>query len=134
MVLISGKWVLIIARRLNRPDGSFAGVAYAPLTLEYLSTLFSKLDVGTNGVVSLRDAEMSLIARHPQFNKPDFGVGSKMVSKELQALVQAGKTSGTYDLSLIHISRSRNLDLPHAIPASLNFSIHNEYSAPASAR
>jgi hypothetical protein len=31
----SGKWIIPVSRRLNKPDGSFGGVALATLDIEY---------------------------------------------------------------------------------------------------
>ena len=93
---ISKKWAIVLARRLNRPDGSFAGVVYVNLALEQLSKTFSSLEVGKLGIISLRDAELGLVARHPELGAPGSAIGQKIVSKKLQELVAAGQTSGTY--------------------------------------
>lgn len=94
---ISKKWVLVFAKRANKPDGSFGGVVYTAVALDHFGKAFSTLNVGTQGVVSLRDADMGLIARHPESDSPGVSVGSKLVSAELQKLLKAGQTSGTYD-------------------------------------
>jgi len=93
---ISKKWAIVLARRLNRPDGSFAGVVYVNLALEHLSKTFSALDVGEHGIISLRDAGLGLVARYPELGEPGSAIGNKVVSKKLQELVNAGQTSGTY--------------------------------------
>ena len=93
---ISGKWVLIFARRLNRANGAFAGVAYAAMTLEHFSKNFSALNVGQKGVISLRDAELRLIARYPAAPN-GLSVGSKTVSRELLQFVKEGHSAQTYD-------------------------------------
>ena len=93
---ISDQWALVFARRLSHPDGSFAGLVYAGMPLEnYIPTL-SSVDMGKLGVVSLRDAEMGLIARHPEYRAIGADIGSKSVSVELQHLLQKGHTEGTY--------------------------------------
>ena len=38
---ISGKWDIFVARRVNRADGSFYGVVFGVMPLDYFSTLFS---------------------------------------------------------------------------------------------
>jgi len=93
---ISKKWVIVLARRLNQPDGSFAGVVYANLAVEHLSKTFSTIDVGKHGVISLRDGELGLIARHPELGEPGSAIGQKAVSKKLQELVETGRPIGTY--------------------------------------
>ena len=93
---ISHKWVVILARRLNGPDGSFAGVVYGSVTLDTFSKLFAAINLGTDGVVSLRDQQMGLIARHPALGAPGKGTGQRQVSKELQKQLKEGRTAGTY--------------------------------------
>ena len=89
---ISGKMVVILGRRISRPDRSFGGIAYAPIAVEHFNKMFSSIDVGRKGGVALRDANLGLIARNPTL--PD-GNGAR-VSNELRQMVGSGQTSGTY--------------------------------------
>jgi PAS domain S-box-containing protein len=93
---ISKKWLLPLSRRVNRPDGSFGGVVYSAISVEYFDKMFAGIDLGSGGVISLRDADMGLIARHPERKAIGIDVGSQLVSRELQQRLQAGQTSGTY--------------------------------------
>lgn len=93
---VSGKWVVLISRRVSKPDGSFYGVLWGTLPVEYFSQLFARLNVGDNGVISLRSSDMSLIARHPESKTIGVSIGEKKVSKELQGLIKSGQASGTY--------------------------------------
>jgi PAS domain S-box-containing protein len=93
---ISKKWSLPLARRINRPDGSFAGVVYANITLENFSRSFSRLDVGRQGSVVLRDGELGLVARYPEFKGAFGAIGQKSVSVEFKQMIQSGQTAGTY--------------------------------------
>ena len=61
----SKKWVLPFARAYRTPDGRFAGVIYAAVSMESLTGEFSRLSLGRNGVVTLIDPDMAIIARHP---------------------------------------------------------------------
>ena len=93
---MAGKWVLNFAQRINNPDGSFAGVVFAQLALAHFTDMFAKLEVGRNGTVALRDAEMKLIVRYPE--RKEFGgiVGQKVISRELQQLYSSGGKKGTF--------------------------------------
>ncbi|MGD0586418.1 MAG: cache domain-containing protein, partial [Oryzomonas sp.] len=91
----SKHWVFNIARRINNPDGSFAGIAYASISLDYLLRLFSSFDLGKDGIITLRDGELTVIVRYPEPRS----IGSTIVSPEMRAMVQAGRTSGTYTTS-----------------------------------
>lgn len=89
-------WVIIFSRRLNYPDGSFAGVVYAQVSLNSLSKLFSVIDVGRNGVILLRDREMRTVLRYPLPEDPESILGHKKTSKEYQVRMDAGERKGTY--------------------------------------
>ena len=93
---VVGKWVLILARRIERPDHSFAGIVYAEIALDQFDRAFAALDVGPHGSVALRDLDLGLIARHPEPLSAGTAIGQKFVSKELLAFIQSGRSSGIY--------------------------------------
>ena len=93
---ISNKWVLLISRRLNNPDGSFAGVVYGGVLLETFHRMFATIQLGSGSVISLRDLQMGLIARHPENDFTGKSIGQAPVSKELQKLVEQGRTEASY--------------------------------------
>ncbi len=93
---INLRWSLPIARRLNHPDGSFAGIIYALVSLEQIKTLFSHMDVGEHGLVNLRDSEMKLVVRHPEPQYTSGSIGKSTLTPELQAMLKTGSETGTY--------------------------------------
>jgi hypothetical protein len=93
---VVGQWVLILARRIERPDHGFAGVVYAAIALDQFNKAFAALDLGPHGSVALRDLDLALIARYPEPLSAGTAVGQKTVSRELQAFAQSGQSSGTY--------------------------------------
>lgn len=56
---------IAISRRLTGKDGRFEGVVVSALRLAYFGDLFSKLDLGSGGAVSLFRTDGVLVARHP---------------------------------------------------------------------
>jgi PAS domain S-box-containing protein len=50
---VSGAWNVAISRRLNTPDGSFAGMAIAMVDPAYFTSFSARIDLGGNGLVSL---------------------------------------------------------------------------------
>lgn len=64
-----GEPCMAISRRIEDADGRFAGVVIGTLRLAYFQTLFAALDLGPNGVVSLRHADGRLIARQPHLEQ-----------------------------------------------------------------
>ena len=93
---VTGEWEIVLARRLERNDGSFDGVVCASLPLRYFRDKFATLDVGSGGVVALRRTDLSLIARHPTLRSIGEDVGKKDVSDELRTRVLAGSAADTY--------------------------------------
>ncbi|MDZ4202295.1 MAG: PAS domain S-box protein [Gallionella sp.] len=93
---IDKKWVVIMSRAIHLPDGSFGGVVYANISLEQFSKIFSKLDIGKNGVIALRDKEFGLVVRHPEPQNIEASIGNKAASSEFLELTQAGQTTGNY--------------------------------------
>ena len=55
--------VIGLSRRISKPNGSFAGVAYAAIQLSYFTDLLSKLSLGRDAVVSLVRADGAVIVR-----------------------------------------------------------------------
>ena len=93
---INGKWNLILSRSINLNDDSFAGIAFATITLEQLSKNLSELDVGRNGTVVLLDDNFGFVVGHPAALNTTVKVGQRNPSKALLEQVKAGHTSGTY--------------------------------------
>ena len=95
---ISSKWVMILARRFDGPDGRFAGVVYAPVTLESLQKRFISLELGPGGAATLRHAaDLELIARYPGPLRRDDVPSNHHVSPALKAAVLAHPDSGIFE-------------------------------------
>jgi PAS domain S-box-containing protein len=93
---VSKKWSVIFARRMNHPDGSFAGLVYGTITLEHLLTTLASIDVGRFGSIALRGEHLALIARYPEPSAFRDVVGKKNASVEMQNAVHAQEGAGTY--------------------------------------
>jgi PAS domain S-box-containing protein len=50
---VSGRWAITLTRRLNRPDGAFAGIAAISIEPRYLTRLFETTTLGPLDVMSL---------------------------------------------------------------------------------
>ncbi len=64
---ISQQWIWLMARRINAPDGSFAGLVYASIFMRDLDRMLGHGSLPTGGTVVLRDEQMRLVASnsHP---------------------------------------------------------------------
>jgi PAS domain S-box-containing protein len=93
---ISRRWVIVLARRLQQQDGTFAGVVYANVAADAFRQHFAEVDVGPTGAISLRTASRQLVARHaPSISEPP-AIGSTKVSKDLEAALLANPRAGYY--------------------------------------
>ncbi|CAG4883239.1 Signal transduction protein [Georgfuchsia toluolica] len=92
---INQKWVIVLARRIDRPDGSFGGMAFAAITLEHISRIFSAIDVGPHGVVVLRDGDLSVVSRHPELAEAGSMIGSTAMAPEFREMIRAQPFAGT---------------------------------------
>ena len=114
---ISGKWMVILARRINQPNGTFAGLVYAGVTIDQLTKDFSTIDVGKQGSIALIDPDGTLVARYPEDPAGGKWVGRRISSRHLDALIALGSTTGTFTnrSSLDSTERTfsgRRLELP----------------------
>ncbi|NMZ83415.1 sensor domain-containing diguanylate cyclase [Pseudomonas mandelii] len=66
------EWIMTVSRRINHPDGSFAGVALATIYLDHFLALYDSIDMGQNGVINLIADDGSIVVRRP-FNEADVG-------------------------------------------------------------
>lgn len=70
---LSGEWVFTVSRRLQNAEGQFDGVVAVTLGVEQFLRLFGRLDVGTQGSVSLSTSDNKLLFRYP-FREQDVGL------------------------------------------------------------
>ncbi len=89
-------WAIIIARRYNHPNGSFAGEAHGVVSLDNFSKMFSKINVGKHGIIVLLDNDRSIICRYTETHGTDSSIGKRYTSAEIQELFRRGETSATY--------------------------------------
>ena len=93
---VTNTWVISLVRRINRPDGGFAGVVSAAIPLQHFTDLLSGVDVGPGGAVVLRDADLGQIVRHPPSPLPSAQVGARVFPSQMTEAFAAGGTSGSW--------------------------------------
>ncbi|MBC2658456.1 diguanylate cyclase [Pseudomonas sp. MSSRFD41] len=85
-------WVMTVSRRINHPDGSFAGVAIATIYLNYFLGLYEGIDTGKNGIINLVTSSGLIVVRRP-FHESEVGLD---ISKwEIFTLIKPDINSGT---------------------------------------
>ena len=88
----SGVWILPVSRRLDHPDGSFAGVALGTIRVDYFSGIYERFDTGASGTIVLMHDEGRLIYRHP-FDEQL--VDSDVTKGTIYGMYQRQPTAGT---------------------------------------
>jgi diguanylate cyclase (GGDEF)-like protein/PAS domain S-box-containing protein len=95
--MVSHKWVIPFARRLNTADGQFAGIVLIPVSFDYFSRLLQRFNFSQSDTTSLRYSDLTLISRYP--NAPSSlsaQAGDKHVSAALRQLVSDGSRRAFY--------------------------------------
>jgi PAS domain S-box-containing protein len=89
----TGKWTLILTRRINFDDGSFAGIVNAILDPEYFQKFYQSLDMGKHGAITLYDKELHLVTRYPQSEKD---IGKIIPHDSVKTYIEKGIKQANY--------------------------------------
>jgi len=120
---VSRRWVLPISRRLERPDGSFAGVILATLDLAYFQGFYDSLEIGRDGLTLLANVDGTILTRRP-FDESFIGrnfASSSLFASTLQSQASgAGERISSADHVLRMISWQRLDPYPLVIVAGLS--------------
>jgi diguanylate cyclase (GGDEF)-like protein len=91
---VNDQWVLALAQRLTTVDGRFDGMIFATVTLEYLNNFFAGIDLGPNGIVSLRNFDLRFIARHSSPAGYGKNIGDQYSEEQSLAWLASGQAKG----------------------------------------
>lgn len=89
-------YIFVFSRRYNYPDGRFKGVVFATIALSHFEQLLSRFNIGSNGLITIRDSDLGLIIRHPSITGPAGEIGNSIVSGDLRKLFESGVHTATY--------------------------------------
>ncbi|WP_321491963.1 ATP-binding protein [uncultured Desulfobacter sp.] len=93
---VSGRWLFVLAKRIDFPDGSFAGTVIGLFDVSYFDKLFAELKTSRKDTIELRDKDSNLIAFWPKSLKQSAQIGSRTVSQEIRNLIEKGSSDVTY--------------------------------------
>ena len=93
---VSKKWVIAFTRSYRHPDGSFAGIVTAAVTLDFFAQQLSKLSLGEHGSAVIRHQDTSLVTRFPEVPGAAGQPGHQQVSDEFRAVLDSGVDSGMF--------------------------------------
>ncbi len=92
---ITGEWVFPLVYGMTLPDGSFGGAAYVNMNNSRVADLFSSLNIGPHGVITLIDSRRLILIRYPEIQNAA-SVAPLKLSPETAALFAAGKQHASY--------------------------------------
>src|SRR5674476_340977 len=93
----NGKWQIVLVRRMNQSDGSFAGIVSAVIELDKITAKFSTLNICRHGVINLRDHEQAVVARYSPIKSDDGPlIGQKIISRQLEEQLRIAPEAGIY--------------------------------------
>ena len=92
---IGGNWIIIMSRRMDNPDGTFGGMVYATIDMDYFFWLFSMIDIGPKGSITLRNLDQDILVRYPPLLSDEPIVNRKTSASELQQFMQSGGQAET---------------------------------------
>lgn len=88
----SGEWVIPVSRRINDPDGNFAGVVLVTLSVKHLLAVLDRFQIGEQGAIALFGTDQLLVRR--PFREAD--LGRRNTATPLQQRFRASR-SGTVE-------------------------------------
>jgi diguanylate cyclase (GGDEF)-like protein len=88
----SGEWIIPVSRRINDPDGDFAGVVLVTLSVKHLLALLERFQIGKQGAIALLRSDQLLLRR--PFVEAE--MGRRNAGSALQQRFQASR-SGTVE-------------------------------------
>ncbi|WP_191486466.1 response regulator [Pseudomonas sp. FEN] len=119
----TGKWTIPVSRRIDTPDGGFAGVAVATIDIDFFSQFYNRLDIGQEGAVTLAFDSGVMAVRRP-FEERFIGadISSVMLFREhrLQGAFGTFSTASAQD-GVLRLNSFRSLhDYPLFVAAALS--------------
>jgi len=91
-------WELFATRRIDRADGRFAGVAIAPIALDYFAKSYANVDVGRFGNITLFHVDGTILARKPVrfigLRYPDAGFRARLKAGDAGWYMTSARVDG----------------------------------------
>jgi len=91
------QWIIVVARRITRADGSFGGTIYGPIPIKRLTQIFSRLNLGSDGSVALYHQSLKLAARFPDYPDILAKIGTETINQTSREFLESGKEQGAYE-------------------------------------
>jgi len=89
-------WSIPVCKRITHPDGSFAGVAFGSLRfVDFFSNMFSHIDVGKQGAITLLGDDLGVIVRYPSPTQVGGKLGDRHPAGKIMAAIRKAPALGS---------------------------------------
>ena len=89
---VTGRWVIVLSRRLEDPQGNFNGIVVAALDAAYFQSFYASLELGEKSLLALWSKDLRLIARWPHREEWQ---GKTLQDARLTKAINQGSISGS---------------------------------------
>ena len=90
---VDGSATIPVTRRINKSDGSFGGIVYIGLKVNFFLSYYNQVDLGQDQRISLTGADGFIRVRQSGENSE---TGQDIRSSEFWRIIQSGPPNGTY--------------------------------------
>ncbi len=90
------EWVWPFARRVNNSDNSFAGIVFGGIKVHNIEKMLNQIQIGKGNIISIRDADLGLIARHSDDGNRAVQPGDKRISEAFRQALEVNNLMGAY--------------------------------------
>ncbi len=119
----TSNWVITLSRRLEDRNGNFAGLVQGAVNAQFFEEFFKTLNTGEQGSITITDADLHLIARHPALADR---FGERIENSTLGKALKEHESGSTVAHSFLDGMKriygyQRVKDLPFVILAGLSY-------------
>lgn len=96
---LSNQWVLVLARRVESPDGSFRGVLFLRWNIDQTQTVLQGLGLPAGDTVALLTQSLELVTRYPSSKAIVSATGTRNVSETFANALSDSPIDGAFELA-----------------------------------
>ncbi len=116
--------IVVLSRRIDKPDGSFGGVVLGSLSLSYFDRLFDRISLGKAGTINLFLSDGTRLVRHP-VPDPELGPNFGAVPN-FRRFLREGSGRFVARTTSDHIERLYTFTKVDALPLILNVALSTQ--------
>jgi len=88
-----GQWSITVSRRVDDPDGRFAGVVRARISVAFLQGFYRSFAIGRDGLISLASTKGVVVARN---DRTESNIGADVSAGPVFRRISSGQSVGSF--------------------------------------